>query len=65
MSSDRPENGSDRGKRAYLLYALIRVRPGISPQEVKDLTGWDDKTVATASVDLEVLVDETLRAQPA
>ncbi len=31
MSSDRPENGSDRGKRAYLLYALIRVRPGISP----------------------------------
>ena len=59
MTRDRPADGSDRGKRMFVLYALIRARPGITPQEVKSLTGWDDATVATASIDLERLIKDT------
>ena len=64
VTQDRPANGSERGKRLFILYALITARPKITPREVKDLTGWDDQVVATASADLELLLDESQGVQP-
>ena len=62
-SQDRPAEGSERGKRLYVLYALLKTRPKITPQEVKDLLGWDNNMLATASADLERLIDDTLRVR--
>ena len=57
---ERPPNGSSRGKRAYVLFALIKARPRISRSELIDLLGWDEDRLDEALRDLEILLTEAV-----
>lgn len=54
----RPPNGSRRGKNAYLVYALITVRPNITRTQLKGVLEWDDDRLDQALDDLRVLAEE-------
>lgn len=58
----RPPNGSDRGKRAYVLLAIINMRPTVTRSELKHLLDWNDETLNEALCDLEILVTEPTAA---
>lgn len=50
-----PPNGSDRGKRAYILLALVEYRPLLTRHEVRHLLGWDNEEIDQAIEDAATL----------
>ena len=56
---DRPTNGSDRGKRVFVLMAVMEARPTITREEIKSVLGWDGETLNEALRDLRLIAQES------
>jgi len=59
VDTDRPVNGSDRGKRAFVLMAVMETKPKITREELISVLDWSPDDLDRALKDLDLLIRES------